>query len=55
MSAALAAQGFKVDYVSVAHAETLAPATSEDRKLVIAAAAYLGKPRLIDNVTLDLT
>ncbi|TAN09837.1 MAG: pantoate--beta-alanine ligase [Burkholderiaceae bacterium] len=55
MSAALAAQGFKVDYVSVADAETLAPATSEDRKLVIAAAAYLGKPRLIDNVTLDLT
>ena len=54
MSTALAAQGFKVDYVSVANAETLAPATSADRKLLIAAAAYLGKPRLIDNVRLDL-
>lgn len=54
MSGALTAQGFKVDYVSVAGAETLAPAGPADRKLVIAAAAYLGKPRLIDNVRLDL-
>lgn len=53
-SAALTAHGFKVDYVSVANAATLAPATGGDQKLVIAAAAYLGKPRLIDNVTLDL-
>lgn len=54
MSATLEAQGFKVDYVSVANVETLAPATPDDRKLLIAAAAYLGKPRLIDNVRLDL-
>lgn len=53
-AAALAREGFEVDYVTVANAHTLAPARAEDRDLVIAAAARLGKPRLIDNLTLTL-
>jgi pantoate--beta-alanine ligase len=44
--------GFKVDYLNIANADTLAPATSPDRHLVIAVAAKLGVTRLIDNVTL---
>ncbi|MFA7527230.1 MAG: pantoate--beta-alanine ligase [Ottowia sp.] len=55
MAAALADAGFKVDYVSVASAETLAPASDADRSLVVAAAAWLGSPRLIDNVTIQIT
>ncbi|MCK9515401.1 MAG: pantoate--beta-alanine ligase [Ottowia sp.] len=55
MAATLADAGFKVDYVSVASAETLAPASDADRSLVVAAAAWLGSPRLIDNVTIQIT
>ena len=40
--------------LTVANATTLAPAAAEDRELVIAAAARLGRPRLIDNLTLSL-
>lgn len=50
----LADHGFDVDYFSVANATTLAPAGPHDQELVIAAAARLGKPRLIDNVTLSV-
>lgn len=53
-AAALAGHGFRIDYVSVASAETLAPAGNADANLVIAAAAWLGTPRLIDNVTLTI-
>lgn len=53
-AAALAGHGFRVDYFSVASAQTLAPADAAERSLVIAAAAWLGTPRLIDNVTLTL-
>ena len=53
-AAALSAEGFEVDYVTVANARTLAPAGAGDRDLVIAAAARLGKPRLIDNLALTL-
>lgn len=53
-AAALAGHGFRIDYVSVASAETLAPAGNTDHDLVIAAAAWLGTPRLIDNVTLTI-
>jgi pantoate--beta-alanine ligase len=43
--------GFRVDYVEVRQAHTLAPAQSGDRALVILAAAWLGpKTRLIDNI-----
>lgn len=54
ISVSLAEHGFDVDYVTVANATTLAPAAAEDRELVIAAAARLGRPRLIDNLTLSL-
>lgn len=53
-SLSLADHGFDVDYFTVANAHTLAPAGPVDRDLVIAAAARLGKPRLIDNVTLSV-
>ncbi len=46
--------GFKPDYVSVRDASTLGPVTLDTEKLVILAAAYLGRTRLIDNVTLNL-
>lgn len=50
----LAAAGFVLDYFSVCHADTLEPAQAEDRQLVILAAAWLGKTRLIDNLQLEL-
>ncbi|MCR9279288.1 MAG: pantoate--beta-alanine ligase [Pseudomonadaceae bacterium] len=51
---ALRSAGFEVDYVSIRHADTLAPATEEDQHYRVLAAAHLGKARLIDNVGLDL-
>lgn len=42
-------QGFKPDYIEVRSAQTLQPPGHEDKKLVILAAAFLGKTRLIDN------
>ena len=51
---ALAAAGLRPDYLSVRRAEDLAPAGPEDRALVILAAAYLGRARLIDNLRVDL-
>ncbi len=50
----LAAAGFVLDYFSVCHTDTLEPAQAEDRRLVILAAAWLGKTRLIDNLQLEL-
>ncbi|MFP1680830.1 pantoate--beta-alanine ligase [Alloalcanivorax sp. C16-2] len=54
LTVSLADHGFEVDYLTVANADTLAPAGPDDRDLLIAAAARLGKPRLIDNLTLSL-
>jgi pantoate--beta-alanine ligase len=49
--AALAAAGFKVDYLDVRDAETLQPAApGTGRPLRVLVAAWLGKTRLIDNV-----
>ncbi|MDP2717872.1 MAG: pantoate--beta-alanine ligase [Candidatus Micrarchaeota archaeon] len=42
--------GFSVQYVAVADAKTLKPASAKTRRTLILAAAYLGKTRLIDNV-----
>lgn len=42
--------GWIVDYIEVRSATTLAPATGEDRALVVLGAARLGKTRLIDNI-----
>jgi pantoate--beta-alanine ligase len=48
-------QGFKVDYVEIADAATLQPATQWNRKQqsVALAAAFLGDVRLIDNLKLN--
>lgn len=51
-AAELAAAGFRPDYVSVRRAEDLAEAGAADRRLVILAAAWLGRARLIDNLEL---
>ncbi len=43
--------GFKVDYLAVCQAKTLDLASAGDKELIILAAAWLGKPRLIDNLS----
>ena len=50
----LSKAGFRPDYVNIANARTLAPATVEDTSLVILIAAYMGTTRLIDNLSLQL-
>lgn len=49
-AADLEAHGWRVDYVSVRNAATLLPAAPGDASLVVLAAAWLGKTRLIDNL-----
>jgi pantoate--beta-alanine ligase len=48
---ALMGDGFRPDYFRVCRASDLQPAGSTDRDLVVLAAAYLGKARLIDNLS----
>jgi pantoate--beta-alanine ligase len=43
-------EGFVVDYVSIRRVDNLQPAVQGDQQLVILAAAWLGKARLIDNI-----
>ncbi|MCL1141110.1 pantoate--beta-alanine ligase [Shewanella gaetbuli] len=43
--------GFKPDYLEVRNANNLKIAAADNTELVIVAAAYLGKARLIDNLT----
>jgi len=50
----LTEQGFRVDYFNIANAETLQVAETSDTNLVILAAVFLGKVRLIDNITLTI-
>ncbi|MGQ9658652.1 MAG: pantoate--beta-alanine ligase [Thermochromatium sp.] len=52
--AELAASGLRPDYLSVRRVADLAPASPGDRALIILAAAYLGRARLIDNRKVDL-
>jgi pantoate--beta-alanine ligase len=42
--------GFKVDYIELRSADSLLQPGHEDTRLVILAAAFLGKTRLIDNI-----
>jgi len=42
------------DYFSIRQAKTLEPATATDSDLVLLGAVYLGKTRLIDNVTVSI-
>lgn len=46
--------GFRPDYFAVRDASSLGPVTLLTEQIVILAAAYLGRTRLIDNVTLNL-
>ena len=47
----LAAAGFRTDYLTARNAETLRPPTRTAEALRILAAAWLGRTRLIDNVS----
>jgi len=49
----LEAEGFRPDYFRVVRAGDLMEPSRDDTELVILAAAYLGKARLIDNITLS--
>jgi len=51
----LIAAGWQVDYVSIRAVNTLLPAESGDKQVVVLGAARLGKTRLIDNIELILT
>ncbi|PTA51232.1 pantoate--beta-alanine ligase [Shewanella morhuae] len=51
--ASLVAAGFTPDYLEIRHAHTLEAAQRQDQALVILAAAYIGKARLIDNLRFD--
>jgi len=53
-AARLSRSGFRVDYVSVRRSTDLSLPTPTDRSLVILAAAWLGRTRLIDNRRVDL-
>lgn len=48
----LEAAGFRIDYLEIREATGLRPATVQDRDLVVIAAAFMGKTRLIDNLHL---
>lgn len=50
---ALASAGFRPEYVRVVRAEDYADPDPADRQLVVTAAAWLGKTRLIDNVLVE--
>jgi pantoate--beta-alanine ligase len=52
---ALETAGWNVDYVEVRHSATLAPPGVHDKDLVVVAAAWLGKTRLIDNLEITVT
>jgi pantoate--beta-alanine ligase len=49
----LEAAGLRIDYLEIREATSLRPATAENRDLVILAAVFLGKTRLIDNLHLN--
>ena len=51
---ALADKGWRPDYVSVRRQSDLQPPAEGDRELVVLAAAFLGRTRLIDNVEVAL-
>jgi len=46
--------GFKTDYIEIRNADDLSIALEKDTELVVLASAWLGKARLIDNLTISL-
>ena len=50
----LAEAGFKPDYLEIRDAENLLHPSHEDTHLVILAAAFMGKTRLIDNIQVEI-
>jgi len=50
----LNSNGFKVDYFEVVSQKTLETATDNNSDILIAAAAWLGSPRLIDNLEIEI-
>ena len=52
--ASLDGAGFKTDYFTICNADTLLPASHEDRDLVILVTAGLGATRLLDNIEVSL-
>ncbi len=46
--------GFNTDYFNICNADTLKPATTEDKKLVILVTTRLDDTRLLDNIEIDL-
>lgn len=48
------AAGFRPDYVGIRRADDLAEPQADDSRLIILGAAWLGKTRLIDNVSVSL-
>ncbi|TCD20641.1 pantoate--beta-alanine ligase [Pseudomonas sp. IC_126] len=51
---ALQAAGLRPDYLEIRNATDLQPATGDTRELIILAAVFLGKTRLIDNLLVDI-
>jgi pantoate--beta-alanine ligase len=52
--AVLDGAGFRTDYFVICNADTLDPATPQDRDLVILVTAALGETRLLDNIEISL-
>jgi pantoate--beta-alanine ligase len=50
----LSARGWQPEYLAVRRQSDLQPATAADRRLVVLAAARLGRTRLIDNLEVEL-
>ena len=46
--------GFTTDYFAICNAETLQPASADDRDLVILVTAAMGQTRLLDNIEISL-
>ena len=52
-TAELDGAGFRTDYIAIRRASDLLDPAAEETELVILAAAYLGKARLIDNIEVN--
>lgn len=53
--ARLSDAGFRPEYFEIRQSENLQPASATDSQIVILVAAWLGKARLIDNLTVNLS